>query len=38
MSFFSKINKLLTDRNQDDKKNKLDWALGELLAYGSLLA
>ncbi len=36
-SFFSKINKLLGDREKMIKKNKLDWALGELLAYGSLL-
>ena len=35
--FFSKINKLLADRNKMIKSNKLDWALGELLAYGSLL-
>ncbi len=36
-SFFNKINKLLNDRSRMIKKNKLDWALGELLAYGSLL-
>ena len=36
-SFFSKINKLLADRAGNIKDNKLDWALGELLAYGSLL-
>ena len=36
-SFFSKINKLLKDRDRMIKSNKLDWALGELLAYGSLL-
>ncbi len=36
-SFFSKINKLLDDRNKMIRNNKLDWAMGELLAYGSLL-
>jgi 2-oxoglutarate dehydrogenase E1 component len=36
-SFFSKINKLLDDRKAMMKNNKLDWALGELLAYGSLV-
>ena len=36
-SFFSKINKLLADRNKMIRTNKLDWALAELLAYGSLL-
>jgi 2-oxoglutarate dehydrogenase E1 component len=36
-SFFSKINKLLADRNNMIRNNKLDWALGELLAYGSLV-
>jgi len=35
--FFSKINKLLDDRKEMIRKNKLDWAMGELLAYGSLL-
>jgi 2-oxoglutarate dehydrogenase E1 component len=35
--FFSKINKLLDDRKMMLKNNKLDWAMGELLAYGSLL-
>ncbi len=36
-SFFSKINKLLDDRAGMIKSNRLDWAMGELLAYGSLL-
>ncbi len=35
--FFSKIKKLLDDRNRMLKENRLDWALGELLAYGTLL-
>jgi 2-oxoglutarate dehydrogenase E1 component len=36
-TFFSKIKKLLEDRKLMLKTNKLDWAMGELLAYGSLL-
>ena len=36
-TFFSKIKKLLEDRKLMLKNNKLDWAMGELLAYGSLL-
>jgi 2-oxoglutarate dehydrogenase E1 component len=36
-SFFSKINKLLNDRKSMIKENKLDWAMGEMLAYGTLL-
>ncbi len=35
--FFSKIVKLMEDRNQMIAANKIDWALGELLAYASLL-
>ena len=35
--FFSKIAKLLEDRKKMITSNKLDWALGELIAYGSLL-
>jgi 2-oxoglutarate dehydrogenase E1 component len=35
--FFSKIVKLMEDRNQMIASNKVDWALGELLAYASLL-
>lgn len=34
--FFKKIVKLLDDRKAMVKENRLDWALGELLAYGSL--
>jgi len=33
----AKVVKMLDDRNKKYKDNKLDWALGELLAYGSLL-
>ena len=32
-----KIRKLFADRERMVKENKLDWAMGELLAYGSLL-
>ena len=35
--FFSKIVKLMEERNQMIANNKVDWALGELLAYASLL-
>jgi len=35
--FFSKIVKLMEEHNQMISNNKIDWALGELLAYASLL-
>ena len=35
--FISKITKLIGDRRNMVETNKLDWAMGELLAYGSLL-
>lgn len=35
--FISKITKLIGDRKNMVDTNKLDWAMGELLAYGSLL-
>jgi len=36
--FLNKIRKIINDRNEMYfEKNKLDWAMGELLAYGSLL-
>ena len=35
--FFKKIHKLLNDRKAMVKDDKLDWAMGELLAYASLL-
>jgi 2-oxoglutarate dehydrogenase E1 component len=35
--FFKKIVKLYEDRNKMVADNKLDWAMGELLAYASLL-
>ncbi len=35
--FFNKIEKLFKDRKAMLDGNKLDWAMGELLAYGTLL-
>ncbi len=35
--FFRKINRLLGDRKKMIENNRLDWALCELMAYGSLL-
>ncbi|MEA3463338.1 MAG: 2-oxoglutarate dehydrogenase E1 component [Bacteroidota bacterium] len=35
--FFKKSIKLVEDRARMIKENRVDWALGELLAYGSLL-
>jgi len=35
--FFSKIVKLMDDRSQMVANNNVDWALGELLAYATLL-
>jgi len=37
MPFFKKIVKLMDDRKKMVAENRLDWALGELLAYGTLL-
>ena len=36
--FISKIQKLFNDRKEMFKTDSLDWAMGELLAYGSLLS
>lgn len=36
--FISKIQKLFNDRKEMFATDKLDWAMGELLAYGTLLA
>ena len=36
-TFFSKTIKLVNDRKEMIKNNQVDWALGELLAYASLL-
>ena len=35
--FFKKIEKLMNDRQKMLETNRLDWAMGELLAYASLL-
>ena len=35
--YFRKIVKLLSDRVKSLKENKIDWAMGELLAYASIL-
>ncbi|NMH28678.1 2-oxoglutarate dehydrogenase E1 component [Flavobacterium silvaticum] len=35
--FISKITKLINDRKSMWESDKLDWAMGELLAYGTLL-
>ncbi|MCT4614136.1 MAG: 2-oxoglutarate dehydrogenase E1 component [Marinifilaceae bacterium] len=37
MSFFKKVNNLMKERLKKVSENKLDWALGELLAYASLV-
>jgi 2-oxoglutarate dehydrogenase E1 component len=37
LRFFKKTIKLVEERARMIKENKVDWALGELLAYGSLL-
>jgi len=38
LSFFSKVHRILSDRNMMVHDNRLDWAMAELLAYGSLVA
>ncbi|MHC1705218.1 MAG: 2-oxoglutarate dehydrogenase E1 component [Tenuifilaceae bacterium] len=35
--FFKKLTKLIEDRAEMVKSNRVDWAMAELLAYGSLL-
>ncbi|WP_321321292.1 2-oxoglutarate dehydrogenase E1 component [Labilibaculum sp.] len=37
LTFFKKIGKLMADRKNMVKNDELDWAMGELLAYASLL-
>lgn len=37
LRFFKKAEKLLDDRNKMIENNKLDWAMAELLAYGTLV-
>lgn len=36
--FFKKLLKLMDDRKKSIKEDRLDWALGELLAYATLLS
>lgn len=38
LPFFKKVVKLMEDRKTMIKEDRLDWALGELLAYASLLS
>ncbi len=37
LSFFSKVNRILSDRKMMMADDRLDWAMAELLAYGTLL-
>jgi 2-oxoglutarate dehydrogenase E1 component len=37
LKFFKKIGKLMTDRRKMVENDQLDWAMGEMLAYSSLL-
>ena len=37
LTFFKKVGKLMSDRKNMIKNDELDWAMGELLAYSSLL-
>ncbi|TDN99919.1 2-oxoglutarate dehydrogenase E1 component [Sunxiuqinia elliptica] len=36
--FFNKVNRILADRRQMIRDNRLDWGMAELLAYGTLVA
>ena len=36
-NFFSKVHKIVNDRKEMITQDRLDWALGELLAYASLM-
>lgn len=38
LSFFSKVSRILSDRKMMVSDDRLDWAMGELLAYGSLVS
>ncbi|QIA08702.1 2-oxoglutarate dehydrogenase E1 component [Draconibacterium halophilum] len=38
LSFFKKVNRIISDRKMMIHDNRLDWAMGELLAYGTLVA
>ncbi len=37
MKFFNKVNRIISDRQTMVRDNRLDWAMCELLAYGTLL-
>ncbi|NQU85838.1 MAG: 2-oxoglutarate dehydrogenase E1 component, partial [Mariniphaga sp.] len=37
LTFFSKVKRILADRNMMIHDNRIDWAMAELLAYGSLV-
>ncbi len=37
LSFFNKVNRIISDRKMMMHDNRLDWAMGELLAYGTLV-
>ena len=37
-SFFSKVHKILDDRKKMMNKGKIDWAMGELIAYATLIS
>ncbi len=38
LPFFTKVNRIISDRKMMIHDNRLDWAMGELLAYGTLVA
>ncbi len=38
LPFFKKVNRIISDRKMMLADNRLDWAMGELLAYGTLLS
>lgn len=38
LNFFKKVHKIIDDRKEFIAENKIDWALGELLAYGTLVS
>ena len=38
LSFFKKVNRILSDRRMMMLDDKLDWAMAELLAYGTLVS
>ncbi len=38
LNFFKKVDRILSDRKMMISDDRLDWAMGELLAYGTLVA